>query len=132
MEDFIRKRYALARAQLDAPGERPRPQPMEPPKNQRGPQPGPPSPDAPTDLRAVNVTLTSVELGWANHADGVVAYVVQRFGGSDATDFANAIGPAREGCHDGDRPECEAREDLSVSGLWRATHAGGTTRDRCL
>jgi hypothetical protein len=33
-----------------------------------------------------------VELGWVNHADGAVAYVVQRCTGSEATDFANAIG----------------------------------------
>jgi hypothetical protein len=92
MEDFIRKRYALARAQLDAPGDRPPPHRMPAPEDQHGPQPGPPSPDAPTDLRAVKVTLAGVELGWANHADGVVAYVVQRGAGTDATDFANAIG----------------------------------------
>ena len=92
MEAFIRQRYALARAQLDAPGDRPRPQPLPPPPDQQGPQPGPPSPDAPTDLSAVKVTRSSVELRWANHAEGAMAYVVQRCAGADAKDFANAIG----------------------------------------
>ena len=92
MEDFMRKRYALGRAQLDAPGDRPRPEPMQPMPDQAGPQPGPPSADAPTDLRAVKVTPSSVELRWKNHADGAVAFVVQRCTGADNTDFANAIG----------------------------------------
>jgi hypothetical protein len=92
METFIRQRYALARAQLDTPGDRPQPMPMKPLADQRGPQPGPPSPDASTDLRAVKVTSSSVELSWTNHAGGAVAYVVQRCIGPDATDFTNAIG----------------------------------------
>jgi hypothetical protein len=92
METFIRQRYALARAQLDTPGDRPLPQRMQPPADQKGPQPGPPSPDASTDLRAVKVTPSSVELRWTNHAEGAMAYVVQRCAGFDATDFANAMG----------------------------------------
>ena len=92
METFIRQRYALARAQLDAPGERPQPRQMEPTPGQDGPKPGPPSPDAPTELRAVNVTSSSVELRWTDHAQGAMAYVVQRCIGADATDFVNAIG----------------------------------------
>ena len=92
MEDFIRVRYALGRSQLEAPGNRPRPEPMQPMPDQAGPQPGPPSADAPTDLRAVKVTAASVELRWTNHADGAVAYVVQRCTGTDGSDFANAIG----------------------------------------
>ena len=63
---------------------------MEP--TQDGPKPGPPSPDAPTELRAVNVTSSSVELRWTDHAEGAMAYVVQRCIGADATDFVNAIG----------------------------------------
>ena len=92
METFIRQRYALARAQLDAPGERPQPQPMQPPADQQGPQPGPTSDDAPTDLRAVKVASSSVELRWTNHAEGAGGYVVQRCIGADAANFANAIG----------------------------------------
>jgi hypothetical protein len=93
MEAFIRQRYTLARAQLDAPGERPPFQHMQPPADQPGgPQPGPPSADAATDLRAEKVTASSVELRWTNHAEGVAGYVVQRCTGAEATDFANAIG----------------------------------------
>ena len=92
MEDFIRKRYDLARSQLDAPGPRPLPERLQPTTNQADPQPGSPSADAPTDLRAVKVTASSVELRWANHDEGSVAYVVQRCSGSDDSDFANAIG----------------------------------------
>jgi len=92
METFIRKRYAMARTQLDAPGSRPPFQRMQPPANQPEPQPGPPSADASTDLHAVKVTPSSVELSWTNHDEGAMAYVVQRCIGSEATDFANAIG----------------------------------------
>jgi hypothetical protein len=92
METFIRKRYALARAQLDAPGNRPQPKPMSPAPDQEGPKPGPPSADAPSDLRAVKVTHSSVELRWTDHAEGEVAFVVQRGTGAQGTDFANAIG----------------------------------------
>ena len=92
MEDFIRKRYDLARSQLDTPGDRPQPAPQQPMPDQAVPQPGPPSADAPTDLRAVKVTSTSVELRWTNHASGAMACVVQRCTGADASDFANAIG----------------------------------------
>jgi hypothetical protein len=47
-------RYAMARAQLDAPGDRPPFKPMLAKHVQDGPTPGPPSADAPTDLHAVN------------------------------------------------------------------------------
>jgi len=92
METFIRKRYMLARAQLAAPGSRPEPMPMKPQPDPDGPKPGPPSADAPTDLRLVKATSSSVELRWADHANGEVAYVVQRCIGEEAMDFANAIG----------------------------------------
>jgi len=92
MEDFIRKRYDSARSQLDAPGNRPRPENMQPTSDQTGPQPGSPSADAPTGLRAVKVSPSSVELRWTNHADGAVAFVVQRCTGTDASAFTNAIG----------------------------------------
>jgi spore coat protein CotH len=92
METFIRKRYALARAQLDNPGPRPQPQPTQPPPDSDGPRPGPPSKDAPSDLRTVKVTSAGVELRWENHAKGEMAMVVQRCMGPEGTDFVNAIG----------------------------------------
>jgi hypothetical protein len=95
MEAFIRQRYTLARAQLDAPGNRPKPRPMLPPPHDEGPKPGPPSDDAPGDLRAVRVTDSTVELRWTNKAVGDVASVVQRCLGAAGTDFNNTIG--REG-----------------------------------
>jgi spore coat protein CotH len=94
MESFIRKRYALARAQLDAPGNRPPPTSPAPGRegHDGGPEPGPASPDAPSDLRAVKLTPSSVELGWTDHAEGEVACIVQRCNGADGADFVNAIG----------------------------------------
>lgn len=97
MEKFIRERYALARAQLDAPGMRPAPFPMEAGPDPGGPQPGPPSPDAPSDLQVVKAGAAGVELRWVDHAQGEVAFVVQRCQGAECTDFANAIG---QGGHD--------------------------------
>ena len=58
MEAFIHRRYALARAQLDDPGNRPQPQPMRASPDHEGPQPGPPSADAPSDLYASKVTAS--------------------------------------------------------------------------
>jgi hypothetical protein len=92
METFIRKRYDLARAQLDNPGNRPAPKTAPPSPDPEGPRPGPASADAPGGLHATAVTATRVELSWTNHAQGAVAYVVQRGQGADGTDFANAIG----------------------------------------
>ena len=92
MEQFIRDRYALARTQLDAPGDRPKSEPVQPPRDSEGPQPGPPSADAPTDLHTTRVTSTSVELGWTNHTEGAVAFIVQRCVGEVGTNFMNAIG----------------------------------------
>ncbi|HOY58851.1 MAG TPA: CotH kinase family protein [Verrucomicrobiota bacterium] len=92
MEKFIRDRYALARAQLDAPGERPTPHPMQSEPDHEGPRPGPPSPDAPTDLRAVRLGAAGVTLEWVDHAEGEIAFIVQRCTGAACTDFVNAIG----------------------------------------
>ena len=54
--------------------------------------PGPSSADAPSDLRAVKVTPSSVELRWTDHAEGEVTSIVQRCAGVDGMDFATAIG----------------------------------------
>ena len=92
MEAFIRSRYALARAQLDLPGDRPAPVPMRPVKNSDGPKPGPPSTDGPSGLRAVQIARTSVMLEWVDNAEGEAAFVVQRCTGAECTDFGNLIG----------------------------------------
>lgn len=102
IETFIEKRYALARAQLDAPGSRPPPkpslQPDRPPMARgEGPQPGPPSADAPRQLRVVRAAAEGVELRWTDHAEGEMAFVVQRCLGADSTNFVNVIGqPGRD------------------------------------
>ncbi|MDB6175146.1 MAG: hypothetical protein JWL59_4457 [Chthoniobacteraceae bacterium] len=93
METFIRQRYLLARAQLDTPGARP--EGKQPGSDQKGPTPGPPSADAPSELRVVKVTASGVELCWMNRSPDAMAFVVQRCTGED--DFANVIG---QGGHD--------------------------------
>ena len=92
VEKFVRDRYALARTQLDAPGDRPAAQPMPSGPEHDGPKPGPPSADAPSDLQAVTVSVAGVELRWVDHAEGEIASIVQRCTGADCTDFVNAIG----------------------------------------
>jgi hypothetical protein len=94
MEEFIRQRYELAREQLREPGARPEPARLA--GNDNGPKPGPSSADAPSDLKAVRVTSTMVELRWVDHAEGEVAYVVQKRLGNGPGEFVNAIGQGGE------------------------------------
>ncbi len=94
MEAFIKSRYALARAQLDHPGNRPQSRPMPTASSPEGPTPGPPSADAPTDLQAVKVSPQSIELHWTDHAEGEVAFIVQRCIGAEGGEFTNTIGQA--------------------------------------
>ena len=91
MRDFIRRRYATARAQLDQPGPRPKfvPTRMRP---DAGPQPGSPSDDAPTDLRVTACTANSVSLAWTDNARGEAATIVQRAMGEQGDEFHNVIG----------------------------------------
>lgn len=97
MEVFMRKRYAQARAQLDTPGARPQPIPMEPKESEKaGPQPGPPSADSPTDLQVSAVTGSKVQLRWTDNAKGEFAHVVQRCTGAGCMDFVNLIGQPGE------------------------------------
>lgn len=97
MEDFIRQRYTLARAQLVDPGPRPAPTPPPgphgpPPHPGRPPAPGPPSEDAPTQLRVVAQEPGRVELGWVDQATGEVAFIVQKAVGAAGAEYANALG----------------------------------------
>jgi hypothetical protein len=92
MERFIRDRFRLARLQLDAPGDRPPPKPLLAEAEAGNPKPGPPSADAPRDLRAVKVSKAGVELQWVDQAEGEEAFVVQRCMGAGCTEFMNAIG----------------------------------------
>lgn len=96
MEAFIRKRYLQAREQLHHPGPRPRSKGAEATQAEEGPRPGPASADAPSDLVAEKVTSSMVQLRWKDHAEGEVAFVVQRCLGADGTDFQNAIGQGGE------------------------------------
>ncbi len=96
MEEFIRKRYTLARAQLEAPGERPAARPMTSGGGQEAPRPGPPSADSPSGLRAVRVSAAGVELQWVDRAHGEMAHIVQRCTGADCANFENAIGQGGE------------------------------------
>ncbi|MGV3772325.1 MAG: CotH kinase family protein [Verrucomicrobiales bacterium] len=98
MESFIKERYTLARSQLDHTGQRPAFHPLDTaPRSEGGePRPGPASPDAPKHLTAVQVTSSFVELKWADHAEGEVAYIVQRAEEREENDFVNAIGQGGE------------------------------------
>ncbi len=91
MESFIRKRYDLARAQLEQPGERPTPK--QPAGNGGGaPVPGADSPDAPSDLRVVRASAAGVELQWVDNAVGERFFIVQRAPAEPGTEFQNLIG----------------------------------------
>jgi spore coat protein CotH len=88
IKNFVRLRYKTARAQLDAPGDRPRNVRSRP----RPPRPGKPSSDAPTELRVVSRTATRVTLGWKDNATGEAGHVVQRANGENGQEFRNHIG----------------------------------------
>jgi hypothetical protein len=95
IEQFIQRRYELARQQLNNPGARPAPAQMHPPGND-GPAPGPVSPDAPADLSLVKAAPGKVQLKWKDHARGEVAFVVQRAEGTASQTFQNFIGQGGE------------------------------------
>ncbi|HAV61178.1 MAG TPA: hypothetical protein DCY13_02295 [Verrucomicrobiales bacterium] len=89
MEDFIRRRYELARAQLDQPG--PRPNPAQSPGG------GPPAPasdssEAPAGLHLVRATADGVELRWTDRAEGERFFIVQRASASADAPFQNVLG----------------------------------------
>ena len=94
MKAFSRKRYRTARAELANPL-------AEPPiyqddRRRQGPSPGPPSGDAPSDLRGTTVEHQNVVLVWTDNAEGEVFHAVQRCSGSGCTDFANHVGSEGE------------------------------------
>jgi hypothetical protein len=90
MEDFIRHRYELARAQLANPG--PRPEFSAPRNEESGPAPGPASADAPSNLRIVHREPGSVELQWQDNAEGEQAFIIQRCLDVPGAEFQNVIG----------------------------------------
>jgi spore coat protein CotH len=91
IKDFVRRRYDTARAQLDDPGARPRLVRNLPHRGQ-APQPGRPSADAPSGLRIMAQTASSVTLQWKDNAKGEMAYIVQRSSGEKGQKFRNHIG----------------------------------------
>ena len=90
LKQFTSKRYQLARQQLDAPGERPKPHPGYRPKNHRNPKPGN-APDGPTELKVVNVTHNSIQLQWRDNADKEAGHLVQRASRETNWKFRNHI-----------------------------------------
>jgi spore coat protein CotH len=91
MKDFIRRRYATARAQLDHPGARPEIVRSQP-RPQPGPQPGPPSADAPSDLRVTSCSATAVSLQWTDNTREAAGYILQRALDEEGGQFHNYLG----------------------------------------
>ncbi|MAJ75279.1 hypothetical protein CMK13_20070 [Candidatus Poribacteria bacterium] len=93
IKDFICLRYKTARKQLDEPGNQPPLVPIRPPSHQRrGPKPGPPSANAPSNLHSVSVSRASVSLKWTDNATNEGAYILQRADGKGNHPFHNHIG----------------------------------------
>ena len=91
IKGFVRRRYKIARAQLDAPGSRP-PIARRRPRREQEPQPGKPSLDAPSGLRVLEITASKVTLRWTDNAEGEAGHIVQRAGGEQGPKFRNHIG----------------------------------------
>jgi hypothetical protein len=91
MKQFVHKRYATARAQLNSPGDRPQIV-RRTPQQRAEPRPGAASKDAPTNLRVVSTSASSVVLTWTDNAKGEAGYIVQRSSGDKNAKFANHIG----------------------------------------
>ncbi|MBR53317.1 hypothetical protein CMK19_06075 [Candidatus Poribacteria bacterium] len=93
IKDFIYLRYKTARQQLDEPGDQPPLVPIRPPSHQqRGPKPGPPSANAPSNLHSVSISRSSVSLKWTDNATNEGAYILQRAEGESNQPFHNHIG----------------------------------------
>jgi len=88
-KEFVRKRYALARQQLDNPGPRPK---VVRRQREEQPKPGPASKDAPSKLRVVANSASSIGLEWQDNATREFGYIVQRAAGTEGGEFRNHIG----------------------------------------
>jgi len=88
IRDFIHRRYAIARAQLNDPGSPPRP-----PASRPGPrppsEPGKRTADSPTELRVIAVTASSVTLQWKDNSEIESGHIVQRADGEKGPDLRN-------------------------------------------
>jgi hypothetical protein len=91
IREFIHRRYAVARAQLDDPGPPPRPAANGPGRTPP-PQPGKPTADAPTELRVVAVTASSVTLQWTDNSQVEIGHIVQRADGEKGPELRNYFG----------------------------------------
>lgn len=91
-KDFVRKRYAAAREQLDSPGTRPKYARRQPPRNRNEPMPGPASKDAPTMLQVVDSSSSGVKLEWKDNATAEAGHILQRAEGAKSTEFRNYMG----------------------------------------
>ena len=91
IKQFIQRRYEIARAQLDNPGAPPEfvknmPRPGEEPR------PGKPSAAAPSKLRVVSRSGSSVTLQWKDNTEGEAGHMLQRADGEKGKDFRNIVG----------------------------------------
>ena len=91
MRAFIQYRYALARQQLDQPGERPPPPRQMSAPNQQ-PRPGKRISGAPSGLELVAKDSTFVVLSWTDHAEGEEGHILQRAEDSSELSFQNILG----------------------------------------
>jgi hypothetical protein len=91
IREFIHRRYAVARAQLDDPGPPPRPAANGPGRTPP-PQPGKLTADAPTELQVVVVTASSVTLQWKDNSQVEIGHIVQRADGEKGPELRNYFG----------------------------------------
>ena len=91
LQNFVRRRYETARTQLEAPGSPPDfvKQRLQP---NRGPQPGKPSRDDPTELSLVAQSPAKITLQWKDNAEGEVGHILQRAEGATGDNFRNHRG----------------------------------------
>lgn len=91
MRAFIQRRYALARQQLDQPGERPPPPRQLTPPDQH-PRPGKRTSGAPSGLELVAKDNAFVVLSWTDRAEGEEGHILQRAEDDTVLNFQNILG----------------------------------------